>query len=212
MGFNNNFTRAALQRIISDPNVRRYANAIRQNIQKHPSAQRFANQASEYFSKAKNTTVPPGQQTTNSNFFSRAQSYWNQHRERVIGFLAANFMGVIFFFQFGQQIFHILLSSLYSNPDPHKIDEKRRKKEEKRSKLNRDTPTPLVLSLGNDISDRSAEQHQFATSFLFKIGDQTEFRSSLHSQNIAGANTAEGRTGEMSNPFISDLRAPPARH
>lgn len=141
MGFWNPFTRAAVQRFASDPNFRRFVGNIKQKIASHPQAKKLVEdiklKARTAFSNAKssapgtNATASGASGTTSksgADFFQRTQQYWEKNKDRFIGFLVANFMGVLFFIQFGSQAWHLLVQMWKQYFHENSIDAPKKKK------------------------------------------------------------------------------------
>ncbi|CUF26929.1 transmembrane protein, putative [Bodo saltans] len=245
MGFNNPFTRGVVQRLMNDPNVRNAVNKVKNQVQKHPATQKFINDVKSKFKAGGTAAASPAANGSNNNnnnsqsgsgshhhnqqqtgagakatpgdFFSRGQKYWEQHRERVIAFVAANFMGILFFIQFGQQLWHLAVATWSSMNQPHAVeyDRKKKKARDQQSQAQRQpsvtpVPTPQVRPTGGALSLNIDDEPviggggsvslgalyngdsltAFDDSFGVKMGDSKEFQPALDSAFVTGDTTA----------------------
>lgn len=187
---------------MTDPTVKRYVGSVTQKVRQHPQMQKIVNDARDAFGKVthsfrpkvantqKNSQTAGAGGASSRNFYQTATAYWNQHRERVVAFLAANFMGILFFIQFGQQLWHLLLAAL-SQSSHKSVDDKRHKKQTKEQRKQKAESTalartPLALDVGcdNGGGEQDLGSIAFAQSFKYKIGDATEFQSSVTSSDL----------------------------
>lgn len=274
MGLNSPFTRALIQRLVNDPNVRRAVNKIKAQVQKHPTTQKFVHDIKSKLSKAAASSTAAtqhgnsNQSTSNSasnahssssgggstqqstttggnsnnqqqgggDFFKRGQQYWDQHRERVIAFVAANFMGILFFIQFGQQIWHLVVIALRS-PDGKHVEERKKKKprvtneQQQLQRMNAQPqvrppsrpgdPLQLSLNLEEGSGGMAANAFDadpivaFEESFSVKMGDSKNFQSSLDSEFVTGDLSSSSKggifsglvaLGDNSEELIFDMR------
>jgi hypothetical protein len=170
------------------------------------------------------------------DFFAKGQKYWEQHRERVIAFVAANFMGILFFIQFGQQLWHLIVAAWISMNQQHAVEYDRKKKKPRDQQLQAQrqpqtpvpTPRPPGSGLSLNIEDEPVmggaasigsfhsgdSQSAFDDSFAVKMGGSKEFQSGLDSSFVTGeaSNVSKGlfagliSSGENSEELVFDMR------
>ncbi|EKF28364.1 hypothetical protein MOQ_007886 [Trypanosoma cruzi marinkellei] len=129
MAWWNPLTKQMLLRFSRHPTVHRYARQGMKYMRDHPSGRKISAAMSNSWVEIKSRvesstsafrTLGFDGNNKNGGYAKQFFTLWNEYKGRVVSFIVVNFMGILFFFQFGSllwQMFKQMVSTLFTEPE-----------------------------------------------------------------------------------------------